>query len=146
MARRYLPQDVFDIGAAAGARHVIDGDVAADLFASQLAETYSKHYSDDDIGAQWAEAMRQLAEAAKDSYGHAFAIERLAHFTFFRSRYDLSRRRRKWRLLRRTPFWGPREPNYTRVEDCLRNFAVFRALAAAGSVRAPPPNWRLGEI
>ena len=140
-----MPQNVFDIGAAVGAIFSIDGDISPETIVSHLAEGYRSGYLDDNYSEQWVNGFTKLAENVKASYGHEFLKVRLIHFAFFRTRFDLFGIKRKKKILGGAMFTGVPDPNYDRVNVCLRNLRVYTVLAGAGSIPAPPPNWSPGK-
>jgi len=144
MPRKYMPQDVFDMGAALIAKLHISTDEDISILAGKLHENYRHSYIDDGLQEDWAEAAQTLLTLARGRFSDASVLFGLfRHMMFFVREYNLDGSRKRRRIFGGTWFSGERSPNPNRLKDCLRTYMIFNVLVDSGQIPFPPDDWSL---
>ena len=135
----YMPQRVFEVGAASIAKvHLLKGISIAESAAALWAQ-YSTSYIDDgveeDLKSAAVEAIKTLEEMEEPS-----PIKLLHHFQYFTINYDEEGKPRKKKLFGGTLF--SRDPqNKNRKQDFLQRLAAYYAGVRASIMPLAPEGW-----
>lgn len=152
MAERYMPQELFDFGAATIVRLHLTGH-PIESTAHQIADGYKATYADSLASVDdWVKAAIMLLTNVemkfpkdhpilKDNWESSIAAL-FRHFQYFRDEFDLDGHRKKKQWLSGTRFVYESAPIPNKVDACLINFAVFDILASRDALPEPPANWR----
>ena len=139
MAKRYMPQRVFSVGAASIAKmHLLTGksieEVAAMVFAS-----YKDSYIDDGTEGDWVASAREALKFLEENEVPTPA-ELLNHFQYFVENYEPDGSPRKKRIFGGTMF-NKAEQNIQRKENFLKLLESYYIGARSGIVPLAPAGW-----
>jgi hypothetical protein len=128
MAKRYMPQRVFNYGAASIAKmHLLTGKSVEEI-ATIVFSSYKHSYIDDGTERDWIISTRQSLTFLKERKAPA-PTELLNHFQYFVDNYEPDGLPRRKRLFGGTIF-NKAEQNPRRKEDFLLHWASSRHCAS----------------
>lgn len=146
MPRKYMPQHVFDVGAATIAKIHLERGLSMEALAKQVADSYRNSFVDDEYERHWIVASRELIAAAKTAlpYLSAESMPSLFwHMQFFLTNFELDGTKKKRRLFSGTRFIGLENPTTNRVQHCVKAFMCFFVLSEARKLPFLPTGWSL---
>lgn len=141
--KKFVPQSLFDLGAASIAKvHLLNDVPIAEHAEFVYEQWYRDAYLDDGVQEDWIWAAGEALRIV-DVLPASLRESALHHFEYFSDKYHPDGRRRAWRLLDGTRYnQAPHNPR--RREDFSRNLLAFLAMYVQGRAPAPPAGW--GEV
>jgi hypothetical protein len=139
MIKKYMPQRVFNFGAASIVKaHLLTGreieEIATKIFAS-----YRNSYIDDGTEKDWILAAHEALIFIENNEVPA-PTELLNHFQYFVDNYESDGRPRKKRIFGGTIF-NKAKQNLQRKEDFIKLLESYYVGARAGIVPIAPAGW-----
>ena len=139
MAKKYMTQRVFNMGAASIAKiHLLTGKSIEEL-AAMVFSSYRESYVDDGTEGDWVISARVALKLLEDQEAPS-PDELLNHFQYFVENYEPDGLPRKKGLFGGTLF-NKAEQNLKRKEDFLKLLESYYIGARAGIVPLAPAGW-----
>lgn len=140
MAKKYMPQRVFNYGAATIAQLHLGTEMSIEELAAQFFLPYCDAYTDDGVEQDWIDVAQQATELLiENNIPHPEGF--LHHFSFYIEHYEPDGSPRKKKVLSGT--WSNQEErNLQRKEDFIRQLIIYYAEVMAGKAPLAPPERR----
>ena len=139
----YMPQRVFEVGAASIAKMHLDLGRPVDALAAEIWENYATAYINDgvenDLKNAATEAIQMLETLEAPS-----PAEFLNHFQYFTIHYDEEGKPRKKKMFGGTWF-NKAAQNKNRRQDFIKRLSSYYIGAIAGLMPLAPDGWSIGS-